>query len=152
MRKSPPSMTTKPEEQWAILIAWSTLSTTYPPFQSALSFTLLTLLLSTPLLLFFFYPSPSFLTSSLSLWLLGLYSIQRLLWNQLTNSSPDKLAISRGQREEEKRGWSSIEPIAVLLNARSEEEEEKTRWGRERGRVCLNVCSSACPWGVYNFG
>lgn len=111
----------------------------YPPFQTALPFTLFTPPLVHPVSLPLsnspssFCPCPSFLTSSLILWLLGLYSIQPLLWNQLTNSSPDKLPISCGQRDEEKRDWSSIEPIAVLLNASSEEEGRKTRWGRERG-------------------
>jgi len=130
----------------------------YPQFQSALSFTLFTppLVHSVPLPFSnfpsSFCPSPSPLTRSLILWLLGLYSIQPLLWNQLTNSSPDKLPISCGQREKEKRGWSSIELIAVLLNAPSEEEGRRTRGGGEGENVFKCVRLSVCPWGVYNVG
>lgn len=137
-----------PRSREQFLIAWSTSSVlqtyrrTYQAFQTLVSFTLFTapsrsasasLFLQLPLL----FLLPLSLTSALILWLLGLSSIQRLLWNQLTNSSPDKLPISRGQREEEKRDWSSIELIAVLLNAPSEEEGRGMVWGRERRRECV---------------
>lgn len=130
----------------------------YPPFQSALSFTPFTLPLahSMPLPFFNFLssfcPSPSLLTRSLILWLLGLSSIQPLLWNQLTNSSPDKLPISCGQRKKEKRDWSSIEPIAVLLNVPSDEEGRRTRGGGKGENAFKCARLSVCPWGVYNFG